>query len=84
MSQPFKPVPTELFETLWEHQQGLCALCAKPMPKHRFELAHARLWAKWRPTYDHIIPRSKGGRDVPDNLQLAHAICNKIKGNRIK
>lgn len=31
---------------------------------------------------DHINPRSKGGEDIPDNLQLLCSYCNRVKGNR--
>lgn len=80
MSQSFSPPDTPHFQTLWARQAGLCALCGKPMPKSRFELAHARLWKKQRPSYDHIRARSRGGADRLVNLQLAHAQCNKRKG----
>lgn len=53
------------------------------MLRNRFEAPHARIWAKQRATFDHVIPRSKGGADTADNLQLAHARCNKIKGNKL-
>ena len=53
------------------------------MLRNRFQAPHARVWAKQRATVDHIIPKSKGGADTPDTLQLAHARCNKIKGNRL-
>jgi 5-methylcytosine-specific restriction endonuclease McrA len=53
------------------------------MLRNRYGAPHARVWAKQRATFDHIIPRSKGGKDTVENLQLAHARCNKIKGNRI-
>ncbi|NQY97326.1 MAG: HNH endonuclease [Henriciella sp.] len=53
------------------------------MLRNRFEAPHATIWAKQRVTVDHIIPRSKGGSDAAENLQLAHARCNKIKGNRL-
>ncbi|MEM7329222.1 MAG: HNH endonuclease [Pseudomonadota bacterium] len=81
MSQPFQ-VPTHPgFQSLWTAQSGRCALCGEAMLRNRFEAPHARVWQKQRATFDHIVPRSKGGPDTPDNLQLAHARCNKIKGN---
>jgi len=83
MSQPFKVTEGSLFQQLWQTQSGHCALCSKPMLRNRFEAAHARVWAKQRATVDHITPRSKGGSDAPENLQLAHARCNKIKGNQV-
>lgn len=33
-----------------------------------------------RPSLDHIKPTSMGGTDHPDNLRLAHAHCNSIRG----
>lgn len=32
-------------------------------------------------TLDHIIPRSQGGNDLIENLQLAHLHCNQDKGS---
>lgn len=32
---------------------------------------------------DHIVPLSKGGRDAPDNMQIAHIECNLKKGNQL-
>jgi 5-methylcytosine-specific restriction endonuclease McrA len=82
VSQSFSPPDTELFRALWAKQEGCCALCGLAMPASRFELVHATLWKKQRPTFDHILPRSAGGGDRRANLQLAHAICNWRKGAR--
>jgi 5-methylcytosine-specific restriction endonuclease McrA len=72
---------TAEFERLWEAQSGRCALCGEPMPKGRFDVPHATVWKKKRPTFDHIRPRLKGGTDDRANLQLAHAECNWRKGS---
>ena len=82
MSQGYMAPDSDLFRALWAAQSGLCALCSTPMLRNRFDAPHARVWMKYRVTFDHIIPRSKGGCDTVDNLQLAHARCNKIKGNK--
>lgn len=83
MSQAFQVRADAFFEAMWRGQSGQCALCGDPMFRNRFEAPHARIWAKQRATLDHIIPRSKGGADTTENLQLTHARCNKIKGNQI-
>ena len=84
MSIPYASPDTPLFRQLWTQQDGKCALCGEAMPKHRFELAHATLWKKWRPSFDHITPRAAGGSDAETNLQLAHTICNKRKGRKLE
>jgi len=82
VSQSFIPPDTDLFWALWEKQEGCCALCGLAMPASRFDLVHATLWKKQRPTFDHIRPKAAGGSDAPANLQLAHAVCNWRKGAR--
>ena len=80
MSQSATSPETAQFQALWEKQGGLCALCGQPMPRHRFEVAHATLWKKQRPSFDHILAKARGGSDKAENLQLAHAVCNWRKG----
>lgn len=41
-----------------------CAICGAPFSD------------KNPPTFDHIIPLSKGGPSTLENLQLAHQLCN--------
>ena len=54
---------------LYGSQEGQCAACDITFPYKVLEV-------------DHIIARSKGGTDHPDNLQLLCPSCNRIKGNR--
>ena len=55
--------------TLFGIQEGKCNGCEVLFPFRNM-------------TIDHIIPRSRGGSDAPDNLQLLCAACNSTKGNR--
>ena len=55
--------------TLFGLQEGICNGCRIVFPFRNF-------------TVDHIIPRSRGGTDHPDNLQLLCAACNSLKGSR--
>lgn len=32
------------------------------------------------PTIDHVVPLAEGGHDTRANVQLAHFLCNSIKG----
>ena len=54
-------------ESAWERQGGKCAVCGK-----HFELAEMQ--------GDHIIPWSRGGKTLPDNLQMLCPLCNRQKG----
>ena len=55
--------------TLFGLQEGKCNGCEVLFPFRNM-------------TIDHIIPRSRGGMDDPDNLQLLCGACNSTKGNR--
>ena len=56
-------------DTLYGKQEGNCAGC-------RVHFHYRNL------TVDHIIPRTKGGTDHPDNLQLLCGACNSMKGTK--
>jgi 5-methylcytosine-specific restriction endonuclease McrA len=59
-------------ERLAREQDGICPECALPLPG---DLALAEV--------DHIIPRVRGGPDVPWNRQLVHFKCNRTKRFRL-
>ena len=54
-------------QTLFGRQEGHCAGCREFFPFRNF-------------TVDHVVPRSKGGSDHLDNLQLLCGACNSMKG----
>ncbi len=51
----------------WKEQDGRCAACGKPFALDEME-------------GDHVIPWSRGGRTVPENLQMLCRACNRKKG----
>ena len=54
---------------LYGEQEGVCVGCETHFPFRVMDV-------------DHILPRSKGGTDHPDNLQLLCSGCNRSKGGR--
>lgn len=54
---------------LYGVQEGVCAGCQTHFPFRVMEV-------------DHILPRSRGGTDHPDNLQLLCCGCNRSKGSK--
>lgn len=48
--------------------------------ENKLELDHSdREWHE--PQLDHIVPRSKGGNNTPDNFQVLPAIINRVLSN---
>lgn len=64
-------------EYFWKVQMGYCQLCFSRIDR---SLHHTDMMS-W--TLDHIIPLSKGGGHLYENIQLAHRICNQKKGSKI-
>ena len=76
LSQP--PVRTDMGDLpnyrthrhrLYGEQEGVCAGCDTHFPFRVMDV-------------DHILPRSRGGTDHPDNLQLLCSGCNRSKGGK--
>ncbi len=51
-----------------------CGLCRKLVAMDK-PIPHPKA-----PTIDHVVPLSRGGDDTRANVQLAHFLCNSIKG----
>lgn len=54
-----------------------CQICGQPVDK---DLKFPHLMSA---SIDHTIPLSKKGADVPNNVQLAHFICNSYKRDQV-
>lgn len=62
--------------------KGICQICGKPVDMND------RSWNGYvgplYPSTDHIIPLARGGAHIWSNVQLAHAMCNSIKGATVE
>lgn len=56
---------------------GVCHICNTAV-----DMSLTRKEDVFAASIDHIIPRSRGGSDDPENLALAHFWCNAVKSDR--
>lgn len=61
------------FEEICERDQWSCYLCGKPVDKE-LDWPHTE-----SASMDHVVPLSKGGPHVRDNVRLTHLWCNLSK-----
>ncbi|MDI9885916.1 HNH endonuclease signature motif containing protein [Streptomyces sp. HNM0645] len=59
-----------------ERDKGRCGLCGGRVAMKQ-KVPHPKA-----PTIDHVVPVSEGGDDTRANVQLAHFVCNSVKGPR--
>lgn len=73
-------LPVEKFRhaEVFERDGWICQLCTEPVDRM---LAYPDPMSQ---SLDHVIPLSRGGHHVWDNVQLAHLICNNRKHARIE
>lgn len=58
------------YRKLFDAQEGICYLCNDPLTIYDI-------------TVDHVVPKSRGGKDSMRNILLTHSRCNSEKGNRM-
>ncbi|MGE0383435.1 MAG: HNH endonuclease [Gammaproteobacteria bacterium] len=63
---------TRHFSIVFERDNHRCVYCGRDMMID-FETF-------WIAEEDHLVPLSKGGKDEPDNIVTACAVCNRLKG----
>lgn len=62
-----------------ERDGFLCGICGESVDMS----LEGHFSDDWAPTRDHIIPVSRGGSDLKNNVQLAHRKCNWLKGDKM-
>lgn len=67
---PSKPMPAFTRFNVFLRDQWECQYCGDPFRTHEL-------------TFDHVIPRSRGGRTAWDNIVTACQECNLMKGNML-
>lgn len=61
-------------------KQWNCWICKEEINKQAKHFRHnINLYG---PSIDHIVPLSKGGTHIWSNVELAHVICNSLRGNK--
>lgn len=64
-------IAASIRRSVYERDGWVCQICREAVDA---DLIGSR--SPWRPSLDHIVPRSLGGSDEPENLRLAHLWCN--------
>lgn len=65
-----KTIPPLTNRALFARDQGTCLYCGKQLLDREL-------------TRDHVVPVSRGGRDIWDNVVAACKRCNHLKGSRL-
>jgi hypothetical protein len=64
---------------------NICSICGKEVDLNDcyHDIYNNFIVGRNYPSIDHVIPISKGGKHIWDNIQLAHMICNIKKSNKV-
>lgn len=70
----FFVIPDSVRRAIYERDSWSCHLCGESVDPSALPSSD------WYPSLDHVIPRSMGGPDDPENLKTAHRWCNTARG----
>lgn len=69
-------------DEIYKRDKGICYLCGEPCDWNDYEEKDGIIvYGNKYPSRDHVIPKSKGGRNTWENIRLAHRICNSLKSD---
>lgn len=69
-------IPSTTRRAIYDRDNWTCGICLEPVDRSLIGTPSI-----WRPSLDHIIPRSVGGGHEPENLRLAHLWCNSARSD---
>lgn len=58
-------------QAIYDRDGGVCVRCGQPVDRADFQVDH------------YPIPRALGGPSTPDNLRVAHRLCNLTAGREV-
>lgn len=72
-------------KALYERKNGICYICGGECDYSDFEVRPDGTFIAGDnyPSIEHIVPLSKGGLHIWANVDLAHRICNALKGDQV-
>src|SRR4051794_20661556 len=82
MVQKGTPRRLDLMRLRLPAQEGRCCYCGCRIYIARDTPRAQSHWLSRVATWDHIVPRCRGGTRSPDNLALTCKMCNSAKGGR--
>lgn len=62
---------------IYERDEWTCWICTESVDPELIGTL-----SEWRPSLDHLLPKSQGGSDEISNLSLAHLWCNAALNDR--
>lgn len=70
-------------EEVYKKDNGICYICGEKCDWNDYEDRDGVIvYGNKYPSRDHVVPKSKGGRNEWENIRLAHRICNSRKHTR--
>lgn len=70
-------------EKVYEKDNGICYLCGELCDWNDYQIIdNAFIAGPHYPSRDHVVPLSRGGRHIYNNIRLAHMICNSLKSDK--
>lgn len=69
-------------EDVYERSNGVCYICGRTCDWNDYTVKNGvKIYGNRYPSRDHVVPKSKGGKNEWSNIKLACRLCNSMKGS---